>query len=160
MVTVTRSVTKTLPDEAASVGPDATSAPCLTSHQGECPTCSTPERCWSCVPWTKTDQRRGSSDAGGLPGLLEAERWPVTSDKKELEFPAARRCGDQRLAVAAVVALVLWPVQTGQVSWRHAASQNIHSQREAVENASCLRSTLPGSACAARRSRIRFVVIC
>jgi hypothetical protein len=30
-------------------------------------------------------------------------------------------------AVVAVVVLVLGPAQTGQVSWRQAASQNIHS---------------------------------
>jgi len=37
-----------------------------------------------------------------------------------------RRCSWAALA-AVVVALVFGPAQTGQVSWRQAASQNIHS---------------------------------
>ncbi len=45
-------------------------------------------------------------------------------------------------------------IQTGQGSRRQGASQNIHWWREAIMNASCICLTVPGSACAARRSRI------
>ena len=79
------------------------------------------------VPEKVRPTKEAPGDVGASPGLLEAKRWPVTSDKKELEFPRTGRWGDQKLAVAAVVTLVLGPAQTGQVSWRQAASQNIHS---------------------------------
>ena len=87
--------------------------------------------------------RSSRSSDGGRAGAADRDRAaPLLRHRGRAAVPAGhggarcrrRRAGADRFAggavaalVAAVVALVLGPAQTGQVSWRQAASQNIHS---------------------------------